>query len=484
MISIVVAEDEPVARENIKLFINRYPEFRVIGEADNGNEALEKVMELQPDLLFSDIRMPGMDGVELLKQVHEKCRYTDSVVISAYSDFEYARSVMKSGALDYLLKPISPKQFKITMERLENMIHEKQLQARMSIFRAIIKNEMVEHNQLKKYFPFARYHMGLIRELGLPGTSPVPNYRELLSEIEGLNCIFGRDANEALYVWPEELMDVESFMEEMKRKPHDAYYTMVLFKNCTTVDEIPSRINELYNTLSRCLICGKTQCIKIEEKNKKNHIKVEPINVDDILFFVHKNNWREIKHLLETAFRQFEQEEMPLYQVKTLVDYALMKIAKEMHCEEDFSYFINELFCYSRNMKELCDGIRDYLQSCYQKNTAYNNKIDTEEFYNMVMKYVEENYKEPLTMMEICEKFSVSQSYMSRLFRKYTGVSFNEYLTNKRIERACLIFKSNRNMFVKDVANLVGIEDQFYFSRLFRRVMGMSPKQFCEQNSE
>lgn len=100
------------------------------------------------------------------------------------------------------------------------------------------------------------------------------------------------------------------------------------------------------------------------------------------------------------------------------------------------------------------------------------------------MKYVEENYKEPLTMMEICEKFSVSQSYMSRLFKKYTGVSFNEYLTNKRIERACLIFKSNRNMFVKDVANLVGIEDQFYFSRLFRRVMGMSPKQFCEQNSE
>ncbi len=135
MISIVVAEDEPVARENIKLFINRYPEFRVIGEADNGNEALEKVMELQPDLLFSDIRMPGMDGVELLKQVHEKCRYTDSVVISAYSDFEYARSVMKSGALDYLLKPISPKQFKITMERLENMIHEKQLQARMSIYK-------------------------------------------------------------------------------------------------------------------------------------------------------------------------------------------------------------------------------------------------------------------------------------------------------------------------------------------------------------
>lgn len=235
MISIVVAEDEPVARENIKLFINRYPEFRVIGEADNGNEALEKVMELQPDLLFSDIRMPGMDGVELLKQVHEKCRYTDSVVISAYSDFEYARSVMKSGALDYLLKPISPKQFKITMERLENMIHEKQLQARMSIFRAIIKNEMVEHNQLKKYFPFARYHMGLIRELGLPGTSPVPNYRELLSEIEGLNCIFGRDANEALYVWPEELMDVESFMEEMKRKPHDAYYTMLLFKNLSLI---------------------------------------------------------------------------------------------------------------------------------------------------------------------------------------------------------------------------------------------------------
>ncbi|MFR3404676.1 MAG: response regulator [Blautia faecis] len=113
MIDVLVAEDEFGAREQIKLLVGRFQEFRLVGEADNGDSALELLGKLQPDLILTDIRMPGKNGLDLLRKAAEVSPGTEGVIISGYSDFEYAQSAIQLGCRDYILKPISPKSFRV-----------------------------------------------------------------------------------------------------------------------------------------------------------------------------------------------------------------------------------------------------------------------------------------------------------------------------------------------------------------------------------
>ncbi len=108
MITILVVEDEKYALDSLLKQIREYDKqesFRVL-QASNGKEAYQLYIQYSPELVMTDIRMPGMDGLELLKAIREKDENTQVVILSAYSDFEYAREALTYGASDYLLKPI------------------------------------------------------------------------------------------------------------------------------------------------------------------------------------------------------------------------------------------------------------------------------------------------------------------------------------------------------------------------------------------
>lgn len=107
-----------------------------------------------------------------------------------------------------------------------------------------------------------------------------------------------------------------------------------------------------------------------------------------------------------------------------------------------------------------------------------NYKIDTPEFLHTVKKDLKLHMSEEVTLQSICKKFAVSQSYLSRLFRKYENQTFNEYLTGLRVARAMELLETDKSMLVKDVAAMVGYKDQFYFSKIFRSVTGKMPSEW------
>ena len=119
--SVVVAEDEELLLQNLIDKINGSDTgFEVAGSAQTGEQAYELVEKLNPDLVVSDIRMPVMDGISLLKKVHEFYPSTDFIITSGYSDFEYARSAIKYHATEYLLKPIDPDELHDTLMKLRS----------------------------------------------------------------------------------------------------------------------------------------------------------------------------------------------------------------------------------------------------------------------------------------------------------------------------------------------------------------------------
>ena len=117
---VIVADDEKLIANNIARRIEESNSaFRVIVRAENGAEALEQARELLPDVVFSDIKMPEIDGIELIARLKEEHPAILCVLISGYSDFEYMKAAIQNSAVDYLLKPVNPEELRRLLQRLE-----------------------------------------------------------------------------------------------------------------------------------------------------------------------------------------------------------------------------------------------------------------------------------------------------------------------------------------------------------------------------
>ena len=117
---VIVADDEKLIANNIARRIEESSgAFRVISRAGTGTEALEQVRELLPDVLFSDIKMPEMDGIELISRLRKEHPGVCCVIVSGYSDFEYMKAAIQNSAVDYLLKPVNTEELRRLLQRLE-----------------------------------------------------------------------------------------------------------------------------------------------------------------------------------------------------------------------------------------------------------------------------------------------------------------------------------------------------------------------------
>lgn len=348
MIDVLVAEDEFGAREQIKLLVGRFQEFRLVGEADNGDSALELLGKLQPDLILTDIRMPGKNGLDLLRKAAEVSPGTEGVIISGYSDFEYAQSAIQLGCRDYILKPISPKKFQSMMEKMEERILERQSEERAALFKNIVLNRECDKRLLEKYFPFGKYHLSLLRELGLPGSAGREGDGQQISEMGEWNCIYGRDGQEALYLWPAETFSVQDFEKKQKEKMKgkDTYCTMLSYTDGILVEEIPQCVRRLYNALDRHLVIGKNQVLRMEFLSRKKNEK--RIDLKPLEHFVQKKDWEVVKKELYNLLDACQEQEIPLNEIQNDMSFLLADLSRKMKCDTDSRYYMEEIYGKSR----------------------------------------------------------------------------------------------------------------------------------------
>ena len=126
MYKIFLVDDEIWVIMGLKKLIEKIgAPFQVVGEASNGVMALEEIEKKKPDVLITDIRMPGMDGLELMKEIRKKKLDTKVVLVSGYAEFDYAQKAIRMGAVDYLLKPVETETFAKVLENLEKMLDER-----------------------------------------------------------------------------------------------------------------------------------------------------------------------------------------------------------------------------------------------------------------------------------------------------------------------------------------------------------------------
>lgn len=529
---VIIADDEPKIIQLIRL-LGQWEKYDIdiVDECHDGMAALESIKKYQPDFVLSDIKMPDLDGLELIRLTREAGIDSLFILISGYRHFEYARSAVALNVVDYLLKPVDEEQLNKTLEKvchqLEQSREDKENKAELVKIRAKQNREKME------YFwkDFIQWEEDSRRE----------RFLESIRSVELCNAEYSTEfAEECFQVMfmcsniTGLLAQQSSFLEdEMERRigkyfTDDAiYYYHISYKGCITVlnfspdkkKKIRENISALYYSMRDLSEKYGDLCLSFGVSNVKNHIK----DLKEAYFEAQSAEWgrlitmqngvldhSQIAGLLRVndneILSQKEIQEI-ISCIKYLRREELSSIFKEI--SERSSVYCN---CYPGSMSfaffRLEDAIRAYTKNedqqllekfdyCYLEAKSFMQVIKN--VYRVLDQYVEEeqkkskeksgkpikeaiyfirkHYAEPISQEDVAKASNVSVTYLSKLFKEELHIGFSEYLTQIRLEESEKLL-ADTTMSIKEIATAVGYPDEKYYSKLFKKSTGIKPSEY------
>jgi CheY-like chemotaxis protein/AraC-like DNA-binding protein len=505
MPSLLIVDDEPQARHYLKALVERHcPEFSVVAEAEGGEETLELARRALPDVVATDVRMPGMDGLELARRLQSELPSIAVVVVSGYEEFEYARSAIKAGVVDYLLKPVKAEQLKAVLGEVASRAAVGLYARRSRALRGIVAGSDAREAGC---LPGGRYSAAVLRFGPPPSRFPASDAvsgtaLEAAARAEaGLEALHvwalgGRDDRERLFVRSSSLTDGGDFERAVLAvaEGSDVAYRVLAFgSDLFGLAELGGRVGALYRLIDASVVPGKTLVMRgLPEARAADHareaISSSPLDLSAIEgrveYLIAESRYAELERVLRELIASWSKESRPLVQsasqLRRLFDLVRHRSGSEARMRDDEPDALSEeATTAAADYADLADRAIEALAIIACPPARSGGNEDVPAFFASIKRYIEDNFAYDLSLQSTCRVFSISQTYLSRLFRKHEGLSFNDYLTRSRIEAAKRLIAENPTMPLKDVASLAGYQDQFYFSRVFKAIVGLPPSEYA-----
>ena len=492
MYTVMAVDDEPAALNHLCKIIRKIgKDFCILDTAEHGADALEKMKEGQPDLLFTDVKMPVMDGIGLVREVKNKYPAVLSYVISGYQEFEYVKGAIQSGVCDYLLKPVIPSKMEEVLGQAKARLDEIYYRKRYGLIKRLCQGKECPGEELRHYFQDEWYYSALIRKNGLPRRFTEAAGIEVFSEEAEQMMFYGRDEMEALYVCPASLSGERSFpavIDRCLKKDWNGtgYHTCIISGEAFHIEDLPEKAKKLYKALNKKSAIGKDQRLILEEMGQE---KKESVSQGVFLAMsVYLENGQTELFIKEAkkCLRKWTQEGRSQLWVENMVRqivYIMQKTGYRNLEGEDYEFVLEDAFFYALDSEDLIQSLEGLMSAGKEGIQGHGARADMESFYREVSAYMQEHLAEPLTLQHTCRQFGVSQTYLSKAFRRCAETSFSNYLTMVRVEAAKRIMGEQEGIFIRDVAAMTGFSDQFYFSRIFRSVTGMRPSDYMADHA-
>lgn len=445
MYRVIIIDDEPWAIVGVqKTFPWGKYGFEVVGTMNDAYEALEQAEILKPDLIITDIRMPEMSGLELIEQVKNRGIDCEFVILSGFGEFSYAQQALRSGVIDYIIKPVSAKSAEQLLARIKDTLDKKCDDSDYMIFEKLLSSPQSVQEV------FASFNLSLPDRLtaaavcGDCGTS------------NGVKIKYGQRDKSPLYLFigkgePElsegavcGIASVHMPVEISKaiREANLALHTAMFF-NRPVYRYKKAKNNRDMSSLVRLMTQLSSAAGSGSDIGKKRQFFRELPS----LFTAEDFDLRDVVHFVNHALVLSENEDIGLF---SGTDHFL----EEFQSFTAACNFLETLFCGGE-----------------EKQSAAN------ESFVKLYEYVSEHFTEQLSLSELAGRYFINFSYASSLFKKETGKTFSEYVTELRMKLAKELLIKNE-LSISEIGIKCGYEDSYYFGRVFKKRYGAPPSAY------
>lgn len=534
--NMIIADDEQIIVDGIKESIDwKSFEVDVVGTAQNGIEALEMVVKLHTDIIVTDIKMPGLNGLELVRKIKKLRPYVKIILISAYEQFGFAQEAIELGVSAYITKPIKKQKLieevikardKILEERLEkarkNKFEELYI-SNLPILREHYHNSLIigktrltgnYKKQLNSYeIDIDENNVGVF-------VCTIDNIEETSEEffeksvqiihlrinemIRNLlpqkykRTVFQSYNNEVVAIYnalsdhAASIKDIALIAETIKntlKREMDISISLGMGRIYPSLKDAALSYQEAVKALNYRLVYGNNTVLYIDSVEMKDTKQTYPLsNLNEILTNVQNILWtgkaEEVRSLIESRMDSLLKcKSIPYYYIQQIYCHllsALLRTTYEMNILPEQLYgapvhLYGELF-KKHTPEEMAQWYYDLVgRVCAiinEKKTARSSHV-----INSAVNYIKRHCNKDISLGEVAEHVNLNPSYLSRIFKEETGTQFVEYVRNIKVELAKELLK-NSNKRIYEICEELGYQNVQYFSTVFKNTTGMTPLEY------
>lgn len=477
-----VADDVLLARKAVeKLILEWDRDSTVCCSCDNGDEVLKVLEDQKVDVLVTDIRMPGLNGIALSEVVRQRFPSVDVVLVSGYATFDYARAALHNGVRDYLLKPLKREDLFHTLDaikkaraeekRQEDLLREVQKRAGSFLLLRYLSGEERPEDVLPGEMTGLKNGCFFAAQIMVKGVKfeelsirlrDLSFSRDLIFEDilhSGAGVIVSCGEERAVAVYDKKIRALGTLAEQERKEGHPAAVGVSMLLTG------PDSIREAYSQARRAC------CLRLQDPERglyrfDNDRGKELLSKEDLHLIRNHLNAKRVKEAKEFCLKKLIQPDMTTVLQLEQSYQALLGICFTMDMEAIY-----------RPLWDFDDmnGLLDYICSMACCSGETDRTVNEGDIIDEIQAFLEDNYYCEISLNELAAtKYFMNPNYLSRLFKARTGMGFSKYLLGLRMKKAEELLE-NGDMNINEVALMVGYTSPSYFIQNFKKYFGRTP---------
>ena len=510
MLGVVIVDDEALVRVNLRSMIDWENEgYTILGEAENGEKGLELILHLRPDIVIADIKMPIMDGLEMISSAKAKYDGARYISLTSYEEFGLLKSAMHLGVADYLLK------LELTPEVLLNTL-EAQKQTLLSKHTAVESRDISPVDKVGKILcdVFAGIPADCELDSLLRLAVPQIDSNQLCAvairlALPTIKRFDSRNIESAALGIIKDI--AKNYFEGVAFPAEEGLYLFVYSPKSESVIEemcqvIIRMLRQYLNAFSAVGIGSATGNVhNIEQIMSNSILALEEVFYQGYGNVLHAPKDAQLIEVERTEWPQELRQAIELQNIKrlnsvfcylhnllkmrihrneaynlcfTVASLSLSALKRDKVGKNSFDENLYDVIGETNTLEELREWLRSFEARLLDiLNLMTNNKTGDERIVMEAKRFITENCRSQINLNMVAEHLFISASYLSNVFKRTSGVSFVEYVTDIKMEEAKALLLSG-NYKVYEVSEMLGYEYSSYFSKLFFKTTGYSPKEF------
>lgn len=526
MYKIMIVDDETISTDSIKYIIEKnFSDVEIVAIARSGREAIEQAENNVPDIIFMDIRMPGINGIEAIKQIKHRHSQIAIIVLTAFEEFDFAKEAIKMGVLEYLLKPVNrtkiveavKKAMEVVKAQKEKLEIELEMKEKMEYVIPILENgfiysiilfddNSIELQNYKRIFEIQESGGYVVtvefgddenngefgNKIGYSVRSQYfyQYFRDTANSLH--RCIIGPVMlNRIVLFIPErngteqfsDCLNSVDFAEKLLKRLSEKVkcdFKIGIGRCYDRLELMSVSYEESLKTLRYIQSRGVMHFIDIPSDTvqyrglpeQKEKLLMQKVSLGDI-----DGSINEFNHIFDWLLLEYGDQTLKIKNKLLEIVFFVNRIAWENDASSEKTEirFLEEMLSIE-DTNELRFWCKKRIETTAERMNSYRGS-NISGLAKSAKNYIDMNYSKQLTLEGVSKEINVSPQYLSKLFKEETGENFIDYLTSVRIKVAKNLLESGE-LSIKEICYSVGYSDPNYLSRLFKKITGVTPTDY------